>query len=98
MSPFVTPTGNAVPKCGLSISLNIVGGYIFSHVQLFVTPWTVAHQAPLSLGFSWQEYWSGLPFPPPEDFPDPGIEPMSPASPALQADCLPPSHWGSQCK
>ena len=46
----------------------------FSHVQLFVTPWTVAHQAPLSMGFSRQEYWSGLPFPPPGDLPHPGIE------------------------
>ena len=50
-----------------------------SHVQLFVTPWTVAHQAPLSMGFSRQEYWSGLPFPSPRDLPDPGIEPRSPA-------------------
>ena len=41
------------------------------------TPWTVAHQAPLSMGFSWQEYWSGLTFPPPGDLPDPGIEPQS---------------------
>ena len=46
-------------------------------VWLFVTPWTVAHQAPLSMGFSRQEYWSGLPFPPPEDLPDPGIKPAS---------------------
>ena len=45
--------------------------------------WTVAHHAPLSLGFSRQEYWSALPFPPPGDLPDPGIEPMSPISPAL---------------
>ena len=45
--------------------------------------WTVAHQAPLSMGFSRQEYWSGLPFPPPGDLPDPEIEPTSPASPAL---------------
>ena len=52
----------------------------FSHVQLFVTPWTVAHQASLSIEFSRQEYWSGLPFPSPEDLPDPGIEPWSPAS------------------
>ena len=44
----------------------------------FVTPWTVAHQAPLSTGFPRQEYWSGLPFPPPGDLPDPGIEPTSP--------------------
>ena len=46
------------------------------------TPWNVAHQAPLSMGFFRQEYWSGLPFPPPGDLPDPGIEPMSPMSPA----------------
>ena len=44
------------------------------------TPWTVAHQAPLCMGFPRQEYWSGLPFPPPGHLPDPGIEPMSPAS------------------
>ena len=47
------------------------------------------------MGFSRQEYWSGLPCPPPGDLPDPGIEPMSPASRALQADYLPLSHWGS---
>ena len=47
-------------------------------------PWTVAHQAPLSMGFPRREYWSGLPFPPPGDLPDLGIEPRSPASPALQ--------------
>ena len=50
-----------------------------SRVRLFVTPWTVAHQAPLPMGFSRQEYWSGLPFPSPGDLPDPGIEPRSPA-------------------
>ena len=55
----------------------------FSHVQLFVTLWTVAHQAPLSRGFSSQEYWSGLLCPPPGDLPNPGIKPVSPASPAL---------------
>ena len=54
-----------------------------SCVQLFATPWTAACQAPLSMGFSRQECWSGLPFPPPGDLPDPGIEPMSPASPTL---------------
>ena len=52
-------------------------------------PMTVAHQAPLSMGFSRQEYWSGLPCPAPENLPDPGIEPASPATPALQADSLP---------
>ena len=57
-----------------------------SHVQLFVTPWTVARQAPLSRGISKQEYWSGLPFSSPGDLPDPGTEPRSPA---LQADSLP---------
>ena len=55
----------------------------FSHVPLLVTPQTVAHQAPLSTGFPRQEYWSGLPFPPPGDLPDPGIRPMSLKFPAL---------------
>ena len=61
----------------------------FSHVQLCVTLWTVAHQAPLSMGFSRQEYWNGLPCCPSGDFPNPETEPTSPASPALQADSLP---------
>ena len=52
---------------------------MLSHVRLFATPWTVAHQAPLSMGFSRQEYWSWLPFPSPGDLPDPGIEPLSTA-------------------
>ena len=52
----------------------------------FVTPWTVAHQAPQSMEFSRQDYWSGLPFPSPADLPNPGIEP---GSPARQADALP---------
>ena len=55
-------------------------------VRLFVTPWTVAYKAPLSMGFSRQGCRSGLPFPSPEDLPDPGIKP---GSPALQADALP---------
>ena len=54
-----------------------------NHAQLFATPWTVAHQAPLSMGFSRQEYWNRLPFPTPGDLPDPGIESTSPKSPAL---------------
>ena len=57
-----------------------------SCIQLFMTPWTVAHQAPLSMGFSKQEYWSGLPFPSSGYLSDPGVEPRSPA---LQADSLP---------
>ena len=64
----------------------------FSHVQLFATPWTVAHQAPLCMGFSRQEYRSGLPFPPPEDLLDPGIEP---GSLTLQVDSLPLNHQRS---
>ena len=55
----------------------------FSHVQLLGTLWTVAHQAPLSMGFSRQEYWSGLPCPPPGDLPDPGLKLESLTSPAL---------------
>ena len=51
---------------------------LLSHVRLFATPQTVTYQAPPSMGFSRQEYWSGLPFPSPEDLPDPGIEPGSP--------------------
>ena len=68
----------------------------FSHVQLFITPWTVAHQAPLSMGFYRQEYWSGLPCPFPEDLPNSGLEPISPASTALQANSLLQSHQGTQ--
>ena len=52
--------------------------HLLSHVRFFVTLWIVAHQAPLSMGFSRQKYWSGLPFPPPGDLSDPGIECMSP--------------------
>ena len=66
----------------------------FNHVRLFATPWTVARQAPLSTGFSQQEYWSWLPCPPLADLPDPGIELESPVSSALQADSLLLSHWG----
>ena len=56
-----------------------------SRVRLFATPWTVAHQAPPSMGFSRQEYWSGVPFPSPGDLPNPGIKPRSPA---FQADAF----------
>ena len=56
-----------------------------SRVQLFATPWTVAYQAPLSIGFSRQEYWNGLPFPSPEELSDPGIKP---GSSSLQAGSL----------
>ena len=59
---------------------------LLSGVQLFATPWTVSCQVPLSMGFSWQEHWSVLPFPPPGDLPDPRIKPSSPTSPGLQVD------------
>ena len=71
-------------KC-LQIYLLIILLSHFSHVQLFVTPWTVACQAPLSMEFSRQEYWNGLPFPSPGDLLDPGIKPRFPI---LQADSL----------
>ena len=66
-----------------------------SHVWLFATRWTVARQVPLSIGVSRQEYWSGLPCPPPGELPDPGIKPASPAAPALQAGSLSLSYLGS---
>src|SRR5574340_70981 len=65
---------------------------LLSCVQLFATPWTVAYQVPPSMGFSRQEYWSGLPCPSPGDLPDPGIEP---GCPALQVDSLPAEPEGS---
>ena len=67
----------------------------FSRVRLFATLWTVAHQAPLSMGFSRQEYLSGLPSPSLGGLPDPGMEPSSPASLALQAESLLLGHGGS---
>ena len=67
-----------------------------SHVQLFVTPWTVAYYTSPSMGFSMQEYWSGLPFPSPEDLPNPGIKLRSSGSPALAGRFfLPLSHQGT---
>ena len=65
-----------------------------SRVRLLATPWTVAYQSPPSMGFSRQEYWSGLPFPSPGGLPNPGIEP---GSPALQADALPSAPPGKPC-
>ena len=66
----------------------------FNCVRLFATPGTVAHQAPLSMGFSRQEYRSGLSCPSPGDLPDPGIKPVSPVAPGLQANSLPLSQPG----
>ena len=73
----------------------LMHAWVLSHVWLFATHWTVALQAPLSMGFSWQKYWRGLLFPPLGDFPDPEIKPVSFVSPTLQADSLPLSHKGS---
>ena len=89
------------------VSITVGGGsqrislHSLSRVRLFATPCTVAYQAPPSMGFSRQEYWSGLPFPSPGDLPDPGIEPRSPT---LQADALTseppgkPEGWKRECK
>ena len=67
---------------------------VLSHVRLFAAPWTVASQAPLSMAFPRQAYWSGLPFPTLRDLPEPGIELASPASPALQVASSLLSHQG----
>ena len=72
--------------CVFSVHLLLLLLSRFSRVRLCATPQTAAHQAALSLGFSRQEHWSGLPFPSPGDLPDPGIEP---GSPAFQADSSP---------
>ena len=69
--------------------LLLFSGSIMS--DFFATPWTVVHQAPLSVRFSRQEYWGGLPFSPPGDLPHPGVQP---GSPSLQTDSLPVSHLG----
>ena len=91
-SPFYTPVSLLLSRIqGYHYHLSKLHIYVLkvkslSRVQLFATPWIVAHQAPLSMEFSRLEYWSGLPFPSPGDLLDPGIEPRSPA---LQADSLP---------
>ena len=74
-----------------SLSVQFSSVQSLSRVQLFATLWTVAYQAPPSMGFSRSEYWSGLPFPSPGDLPDPKIEP---GSPALQVDSLLPEPVG----
>ena len=79
------------PSASLDWQLHGGGGLVAKSCLTLATPWAVAHQAPLSMGFSRQEYWSGLPFPSPGDLPDPGIQPRSPA---LQADSLPTELWG----
>ena len=80
-------------KQGSGLTSNLLDynlpGLVSKLCPTLLTPWTVAHQAPLSVGFPRQEYWSGLPFPSPGDLPDPGIEL---GSPALQAGSLPTEH------
>ena len=78
---FLQPTWSCAPMC-VCVCVCVCVCKSFSHVWLFVTPWTVAHQTPLSMGFSRQEFWSGLSFPSPGDLPDLGIQPISPAFPA----------------
>ena len=80
------PRGSGTPFSHVTMQARVLSR--FSCVRLRATPWTVAHEAPLSVGFSRQEYWSEWPCPPPGDLPDPGIEPASPAAPALQAGAL----------
>ena len=82
----VTPGISSLPTFAFQSLIIKVELESLSHVRLFATPWTVAYQAPQSMEFSRQEYWSEWPFPPPRDLPNPGIEPRSPA---LQADSLP---------
>ena len=94
LHPEIEPTSHVSPElAGVFLTasttwevLNILLKKLHSCVPVFVTPWIVTHQAPLSLGFPKQEYWGGLTFPSPRGLPDPGIEP---GSPALQADSLP---------
>ena len=81
-------------KLTLKMHSNILCVCVFNHVHLFATPGTVARQAPLSMKFSRQEYWSGWAFPPPGNLPDPGIEPESLVSPTSQANSLPLCHLG----
>ena len=88
MNEWIFKQANTVPY----VFGNGGGGWASESCLTLVTPWTVARQAPLSMGFPRQEYWSGLPFPTPGDLPDPGIELLSPS---WQADSLPLSHQGS---
>ena len=89
LGPCPRPTHHKLPhpfSGGVCSVRACVHAQLLSPLRLFAIAWTVARQAPLSMGFSRQEYWSGLPFLSPRDLPDPGTEPMSPAS---QADSLP---------
>ena len=84
-SPLLSPRGSFGRLCACTLSRSVMS-------CSFATPRTVVQQAPLSMNFPRQEYWSGLSFPPPGNPPDTGIKPVSLASPALQADSLPLNH------
>ena len=84
--PWDSPGKNTGVGCHSLLQCMKVKVKSLRHVRLFATPWTAAYQVPLSMGFSRQEWWSGLPFPSPGDLPYPGIKP---GSPTLQADTLP---------
>ena len=75
---------------------NCLHAYVLSRAQLSVTSRTVVHQAPLSMEFYRQEYWNGLPFPPPGNLPDPGIKPTSPASPVFSGRFFTTEPWEAQ--
>ena len=96
------PKGAPIKLSRLRVNLRLLSSACmlshFSHVQLFAAPWTVACQAPLSMVFSRQKYWSGLPCPPPGDLPNSGIEPMSLISPALAGSSLPLAASGYGCE
>ena len=79
-------TSNVEGQCSRLNVCVCVCACVLSHVLLFAAPWTVAHKAPLSVEFSRQGYWNGLPFPPPGDVLDPGIKPASLLSPALAGE------------
>ena len=74
---------SAAPEVGAGFSAGVGGGLAAQSCTTLAIPWTIAHQAPLSMGFSRQEYWSGLPCSPPGDLPEPGMKPAFLKSPAL---------------
>ena len=84
------PPGALCRQCQRPVNYHVCA-QLLSCIWLFATPWTIACQAPLSMGFSKQGYWGGLPFPTPGDFPNPGIKPTSPA---LAGGCF--YHWGTR--
>ena len=87
-------THTNIPNCLINYLYKNGGGLVAKLYLALIIPWILAYQTPLSMGFSRQEYWSGLPLPSPEDLPIPRIEHRSPA---LQADSLPAELWGKLC-